>query len=346
VRLHQEMRWRSGLGTWSWLVFAACGNAQPAPATPISVAVPPRLQDPGADEAASSPERRAAVPTVEHRVSWYGLSVDLGDAWHDATNYTFEGPQLPVDRLSFSRSGMPPTQVVSWLEEVRRRLDGAYGSKPSAVQQYENPNFSVLGVHFPIKTESLYDLFVTVDEQVLNISVMCRAECDATVRGIVRSLSKPADASAVAPGQQRYSVMSLVFDSVQPLELPKQFSLDELNGDPESLQHHIWCSRSSSPPEDSELPSAIHWAYEADKALAQVPRSEEPLISKPGNVSMRLYRREGFVPDELGKIVFASSSSAVVTIDRDYFVCHLLALPSSAPLLARFHRLFESARRE
>jgi hypothetical protein len=98
------------------------------------------------------------------------------------------------------------------------------------------------------------------------------------------------------------------------------------------------------------LPAEIHWAYEANKALTQVPRSEETLLSNPGSagnaITLRLYRREGFVPDELGTTVFATASSAVIPVGSDFFACNLPALPSSAALLTRFHRLFESARRE
>lgn len=301
----------------------------------------------------ASPASTLSAPAIEHRVSWYGLSLDIGDTWRDDTSYTFEGPQQPLEKLSFSISDIKEPQVSAWLEEVRKRVDGAYGARPSTVQPYENADFTAQGVRIEIKTEYLYDIFVSLEEEVLNISATCRAECDATVRGIVASLKRPGLVGAAADPNDKsphYTVMGLVFDSSQPLDAPNRFSLEELGFNEVRNPNRVFCSRTNAPPDDNALPSAIDWAFEANAALTKVPRTRETLTSAPGNTgtaaTVQLYRREGFVPDELGNLVFASTSSAVIATGSDFYTCDLRALPSSPALLTSFHRLFEHARRQ
>jgi hypothetical protein len=347
----------AGLGLGFALALSACGRATPegsqVPRAPhATAAVSPASNTPAADMSTETTTAATPlVPTVEHRVNWYGVSIDLGDGWHDATQYDFTAPQGPLESLAFSVSDIKAEQVRLWLEEVRKRVDGVYGAKPSLVQPFENSNYSVLGVRISIKAESVYDIFVTLEDSVLNINARCRAECDATVRGIVGSLRRLETASLSAPHERSlhsYDVMGLVFDSSQPFEMPRKFALVELGNDPERNPGRVFCSRASSPPEDSALPSDIVWASEANAALAKVPRTEESVTGTPGEAgtpaTTRLYRREGYVPDQLGQIVFASSSSAVLAIGSELLTCHLQAVPSSPALLARFHRLFEHAR--
>jgi len=347
------MSWRalSGLG----LMLAACGSVRPtlprrAPATVVGQPNAPETLAP-ADTAA--PRDPSIAPTVEHRVSWYGLSLDLSDAWHDETNYGFEAAQGTIEKLVFEPSELQPPQVNPWLEEVRKRVDGAYGAKPSVVELYENPNFAALGVRILIKPQFLYDIFVTLDDRVLGITAKCRTECDATVRSIVHSLSKPETAAAPAGGtapQHRYRVKGLVFDSSQAFDLPNGFMLLEEGPVDRLHEYRVSCSRTGSPPEDSTLPSEIHWSNVINDALTKLPRVERTLTGKPDNankpLTVRLYHREGYVTDELGETVLASSSSAVIAADSSFFACHLRAVPSSPTLLARFRRLLESARRE
>jgi hypothetical protein len=171
------------------------------------------------------------------------------------------------------------------------------------------------------------------------------------VRGIVRSLSKPdAAAAGTKSTLHRYSVKGLVFDSRQTFDLPNQFVLLEEGPVDRLNEYRVYCTRTGSPPEDSKLPSEIHWSLEINEALSRLPRTEESIAGKLGSAgapaTVRFYHREGYVRDELGETVFASSSSAVIAADSNFFACHLRAVPSSPALLAHFRRLFESARRE
>lgn len=337
------------------LALVACSSVTPAPARPVIAAV---VGAPSAPETTRVPDSAALdVPPVAHavenRVSCYGLSLNLSDAWRDETNYGFVAAQGAIEKLVFEPSELQPAQVSAWLEEVRKRVDGAYGAKPSVVELYENPNFAALGVRISIKPQFLYDIYVTLDDRVMGITVKCRGECDTAVRGIVRSLGKPEGAAASGGARgttHRYSVKGMVFDSTQAFELPREWAFLEEGALDASQERRVYCSRTSSPPADDTLPSEIHWSGVISEALAKTPRVEETLNGKPDDASkalpVRLYHREGHVTDEQGENVFASSSSAVMAVGGDAFTCHLRAVPSSRELIARFRRLVESARRE
>jgi len=347
------MTWRALAGLS--LALVACGSVTPRPPRPVTAAVvgaPSAPETTGAPDSAA-PDGPPVAHAVENRISCYGLSLDLSDAWRDDTNYEFRSAQSTIENLSFEPSELQPAQVRPWLEEVRKRFDGAYGAKPSVAELYENPHFAALGVRISIKPQFLYDIYVTLDDRVMGITVKCRAECDATVRGIVRSLSKPE--AAAAPGgakgtAHRYRVKGMVFDSIQAFELPREWAFLEEGAVDATHERRVYCCRTSSLPADHTLPWEIHWSSVLSEGLAKTPRVEETLNGKPDDASkalpVRLYHREGHVTDELGEKVFASSSSAVMTLGGDAFVCHLRAAPSSRELLARFHRLVESAQRE
>lgn len=154
---------RPGKARWEWWVVlglvGCAGRATPAveqaPAAPIVVpasVLAPALPDADAPAAAAPDAPKAApapyVPGPERRINWYGLSLDLNDVWSDETNYAFESASESIQQLVFEPSSLEPAQVRPWLQEVRRRVDGAFGAKPSGVQSYENPNYFVLGVQF------------------------------------------------------------------------------------------------------------------------------------------------------------------------------------------------------
>lgn len=291
------------------------------------------------------------VPGPERRINWYGLSLDLNDVWNDETNYAFESPSESIQQLVFEPSSLEPAQVRPWLQEVRRRVDGVFGAKPSGVQPYENPSYFVLGVQIRFDNEFLYDFFVTVDDHVVGITARCRAQCDAALRGIVRSLKKhPAPGTGPARKlhgkQRRYSARGLLFDSSMVFETPREFVLGHTD---ENVEERIFCSRKPEPPADAELPPDVHWSYDASQALAKAPRLEETLTGKSSDARaavVRLYRREANASGGGRDHIPFSSNSAVVSIGRDFLHCYQLAGPTSPGLMARFHRLFESARYE
>lgn len=316
---------------------SAAGSANTPPAAPEVAKAPP---------AAPAPY----VPGPERRINWYGLSLDLNDVWSDVTNYAFESPSEPIQQLVFEPSELQPAQVRPWLQEVRRRVDGAFGAKPSGVQSYENPNYFVLGVQIRINKEFLYDFFVTVDDKVVGITARCRSECDAALRGIVKSLKKQTALSTgpaqKVAGKRRYSARGFAFDSSMAFETPNEFMLEHTEVD---VEERIYCKRTTEPPADAELPPEIHWSYEATQAMAKLPRSEETLTGKSSDARaavVRLYRREAIASDGGQDNVPFSSSSAVVSIGSEVLHCYQLAGPTSPGLMARFHRLFESARYE
>ncbi|HEX2876130.1 MAG TPA: hypothetical protein VHP33_32990 [Polyangiaceae bacterium] len=359
-------------GWWVALGLAGCaGRAQPAVEQPTAavvaaapVAAPAssaRAPDNHAEHVTAAPNTaqpaaaaalRVAAPYVpgpERRINWYGLSLDLSDVWTDETNYAFESPSEPIQQLVFEPSELQPAQVRPWLQEVRRRVDGAFGAKPSGVQPYENPSYFVLGVQIRFAKESLYDLFVTVDDRVVGITARCRSECDAALRGIVRSLKKhtaqgTGPAQKLKGAQHRYNARGFVFDSSMVFDTPNEFGLRHTD---DLVEERIFCKRTSEPPADAELPPEIHWSYEATQAMAQLPRSEETLTGKSSDARaavVRLYRREATASDGGRDNIPFSSNSAVVSIGSDVLHCYQLAGPTSPGLLARFHRLFESAR--
>jgi hypothetical protein len=332
-----------GLGLLG-LGLAACAAAKPELSTPNpSVVASPSVsasEVATTADSAAAPSKTPVVPAVEQRIAWYGLSLDLSDTWLDQTNYGFEAAQGAIEKLAFEPSDLQAAQVRPWLEEVRKRVDGAYGAKPSVVEVYENPSFAVLGVRIRFNTEYLYDIFVALEDRVLGVTIKCRAECDAGVRDLVRSLSTQ-EPSGASGAPHRYRIPGLTFDAGQRFDAPREFVLGEKDS-----EHRIFCSRGNTPPKDSELPSEIHWSLASSEALAQVPRVEETLQADGNAPKVRLYQREGYVPDELGQTVFASSSSAVIAIGSDIFTCHLRLLPSFRPVLTRFHRLFETVRYE
>jgi hypothetical protein len=336
-------RWCFGLT----LALTACGSAKPER---VTLARAPDVVGASASEPvhaarlAATPALAPPGPAAEHRIAWYGLSLDLSDAWLDQTNYGFEAAQGVIEKLAFEPSDLQPAQVRLWLEEVRKRVDGAYGARPSVVEPYENPTYPALGVRIRFKTEYLYDVFVTLDDRVLGLTFKCRSECDAGVRDVVRSLSQQ-EPTGPPRSQHRYRIPGLVFDSSQLFDSPREFVLGEQGGE-QGRENRVFCSRKDTAPQDSELPTEIHWSLASNEALTKLPRLEETLSGAGSALTVRLYQREGYVPDELGQSVFASSSSAVITLGSDIFTCHLRALPSSRPLLTRFHRLFETARRE
>jgi len=336
-------RWCYGLA----LALTACGSAKPERAT---LARAPDVVGASASEPttaahlATTPDLTLPVPAVERRIAWYGLSLDLSDAWLDQTNYGFEAAEGVIEKLAFEPSELPAEHVRSWLEEVRKRVDGMYGARPSVVEPYENPSFTALGVRIRFNTEYLYDVFVTLDDRVLGLTFKCRSECDARVRDIVRSLSQQ-EPTGEPGAQHRYRIPGLVFDSSQLFDSPREFVLGQQGGE-QGSEPRVFCSRKNTAPQDSELPSEIHWSLASNEALSKLPRVEETLTGPGSALNVQLYQREGYVPDELGQTVFASSSSAVITLGSDIFTCHLRALPSSRLLLTRFHRLFETARRE
>jgi hypothetical protein len=322
-------------------------------ASPASVGEGGHAPEAAAPDAAKAPPAAPApyVPGPERRINWYGLSLDLSDVWNDETSYAFESPSESIQQLVFAPSSLEPAQVRPWLQEVRRRVDGAFGAKPSGVQPYENPSHFVLGVQIRVDKEFLYDFFVTVDDQVVGITARCRAPCDAALRGIVRSLSKqPAPGTGPArklPGKQRrYSARGLFFDSSMVFETPSEFTLRHTD---DTAEERIFCARKPEPPADAELPPDVHWSYDASQALGKALRLEETLTGKSSDARaavVRLYRREASASDGGRDNVPFSSNSAVVAIGSDFLHCYQLAGPTSPELMARFHRLFESARYE
>jgi hypothetical protein len=315
-----------------------------APALPDADA--PAAAAPDAPKAAPAPY----VPGPERRINWYGLSLDLNDVWSDETNYAFESASESIQQLVFEPSSLEPAQVRPWLQEVRRRVDGALGAKASGIQPYENPNYFVLGVQIRISKEFLYDFFVTVDDYVVGITARCRSQCDAALRGIVRSLRKQptlgtGPAQTLQGKQRRYRVRGLAFDSSSVFDTPSRFALRHMDHDVERIS----CRRQPQPPSDVELPPDVHWSYQASRALAKAPRREQTLTGKSsdaGAAVVRLYRREASASDGGVDNVPFSSTSAVVAIGSEFLHCYQLAGPTSPELMARFHRLFESARYE
>jgi hypothetical protein len=291
------------------------------------------------------------VPGPERRINWYGLSLDLNDVWSDETNYAFESPSEPIQHLVFEPSSLEPAQVRPWLQEVRRRVNGAFGAKPSGVQPYQNPHYFVLGVQIRINKEFLYDFFVTVDDKVVGITARCRSECDAALRGIVRSLKKQpplgtGPARKLQGKQRRYNARGLSFDSSMVFDTPSEFMLKHQE---DAGEERVFCTRKPQPPADAELPPEIHWSYAATQELAKAPRHEETLTGKSSDARaavVRLYRREATASDGGRDNIPFSSNSAVVSIGSEVLHCYQLAGPTSPGLMARFHRLFESARYE
>lgn len=355
--------------SWWWVALGlsgCAGHTTPAveQATAAPVAVPTSIPaapsaagsanaPPAAPEMAKAPPAAPApyVPGPERRINWYGLSLDLNDVWSDETNYGFESPTGPIQQLVFEPSSLQPAQVRPWLQEVRRRVDGAFGAKPSGIQAYENPAYFVLGVQIRINKEFLYDFFVTVDDKVVGITARCRSECDRELRGIIKSLKEQpvlgtGPARKLAGKQRRYSARGFFFDSSIAFDTPAEFMLEHTS---DVVEERIFCKRTSEPPADAELPPEIHWSYEATQAMAKLPRSEETLTGKSSDAHaavVRLYRREATAADGgTDKIPF-SSNSAVVSIGSEILHCYQLAGPTSPELMARFHRLFESARYE
>lgn len=362
-------------GWWVALGLTGCAGApdrvehvEPTPAAPVVVTAPsptPAASDEAdtaqanasapsdATPAPAAPPSAAApyVPGPERRINWYGLSLDLNDVWSDHTNYSFESPSEPIRQLMFKSSELQPAQVRPWLQRMRRRLDGKFGAKPSGVQPYENARFFVFGVQVRIDKEFLYDFFVTVDDKVVGITALCRSECDAALRGIVRSLKKSpvpgtGPVQKLTGKQHRYSAQGLVFDSSTAFETPSEFMLEHVEGD---VEERINCSRLPQPPADAELPPEVHWSYEASQALAKVPRTDETLTGKSSDARaavVRLHRREATASYAGLENVPFSSNSAVISIGSEVLHCYQLAGPTSVALMARFRRLFESARYE
>ena len=274
----------------------------------------------------------------------------MNDVWNDQTEYAFESASEPIQQLVFKHSELEPVQVRPWLQEVRSRIDGAYGAKPS-LQPYENPNYFVLGLHARFKGESLYFLFATVDDKVVEMTARCRSQCDAGLRGIVRSLKKQSvtatgAAQKLTGAQRRYRAGQVLFDSSTIFDTPNEFVLQHTEGE---VEERIFCKRLPQPPADADLPPDVHWSNDASQALLKAPRLEETLTGKSSDARaavVRLYRREAIASDGGQPNIPFSSNSAVVSLGSEILHCYQLAGPTSAGLMARFHRLFESARYE